>query len=127
MKRSWPIFGIVLVYLLGILCGAFATHLLYKYHLDSIISGRAQTREDVIVNRLDKKLELDDRQEEQVRAIVHESQEEIKALRTQMRPQSEAIIAKAQAKISMILTPEQRNKFDRMIAERREKLRKRGM
>lgn len=127
MKSSRPIFGVVLVFILGILCGSLATHLLYKYRMDSIISGRGQSREETIVNRLDRKLDLDDRQEEQVRAIVHETEEEIKALRKQLRPQTEAIIAKAQARISVLLTPEQRKKYEEMIAARKERLRKRGM
>jgi len=79
------------------------------------------------VNRLDHKLGLDDRQEEQVRAIVHQTQEEIKAARSQIRPQTEAIIEKAQVKIRAILTPEQIKKYEQMIAAHKEKLRKRGL
>ncbi len=127
MKRSRPIFGVVLVFILGILCGSLATHLLYKYRMDSIMSGRGQNREEAIVSRLDRKLHLDDGQEEKVRAIVHETEEEIRALRKQLRPQTEAIIEKAQTRISVLLTPEQRTKYDQMIAARKEKLRKRGM
>lgn len=126
MKNSRVILGVALVFVLGILCGALATHLLYRYRIESIISGKSQTREKSIVNRLDRKLDLDGRQEEQVTAIVHETQEEIKALRSQFHPQMEAIIEKAQIKISGILTPEQRKKYERMIAEHREKLRKKG-
>ena len=125
MKK--PIIGVILVFLLGIVCGSLATHLLYNYRFESILSGRAQTKEDAIVQRLDRKLDLDDRQEEQVRAVVHESQEEIKAARSRLRPQVEAIIEKAQVKIRAILTPEQVKKYEEMIAARKEKLRKRGM
>jgi hypothetical protein len=79
------------------------------------------------VNRLDHKLDLDDRQEEQVRAIVHQAQEEIKAARNLIRPQTEAIIEKAQVKIRAILTPEQVAKYKQVIAAHKEKLRKRGL
>ena len=126
MKINRPIFGVVLVFLLGILCGSLATHLLYSYRMDSIISGRGESREAFLVNRLEHKLKLDERQKEQVRSIVHETHEGIKALRRQLRPQSEAVIEKSQAKINAILTPEQRDKFAQMIAEHREKMRKRG-
>ena len=80
MKK--PILGVILVFVLGIVCGSLATHLLYNHRFDSNLSGRAQNREEGIVRRLDRKLDLDDRQEEQVRAIVHETQEEIKAIRS---------------------------------------------
>lgn len=127
MKKSRPIIGVVLVFFLGILCGSLATHLLYNYRFESILSSRSHAREEVIVSRLDSKLALDDRQEEQVRATVHETHEEINAARSQIRSQTEAIIEKAQVKIRSILTPEQVTKFDQMIAAHKEKLRKRGL
>jgi len=125
MKKRWPIFGIVLVFLLGILCGSLATHLLYNCRMGSIISGRGETREEVLVNRLERKLKLDDRQVVQVRSIVHETHEGIMALRRQLRPQTEAAIEKAQARINTILTPEQKEKFAQMIAKHKEKMQKR--
>ena len=127
MKSSRPIIGVVIVFVLGILCGALGTHLLYKYRIESIISGKGQSREENIVSRLDRKLQLDDRQEEQVRAIVHEAETEIKTLRKQLRPQTEAIIENAQGKIRRLLSPEQLAKYEQMIAERKEKLRKKGL
>jgi hypothetical protein len=126
MKKIRPIIVIVLVFFLGILCGSMAIHLLYNYRFESILSGRAQAREEFIVSRLDRKLDMDDRQEEQVRAIVHETQGEIKAARNQIRPQTEAIIERAQVKIRAILTPEQVIKYEQIIAAHKEKLRKRG-
>lgn len=125
--KSRAILGVVLVFVLGIVCGILATHLMYNYRIDSILSGREQTKEEVIVNRLDRKLDLDDRQEEQIRTIIHETHEQIKTLRNQLRPRTEALIEKAQAKISIILTPEQRKKYEQMIAERKERMRKKGL
>jgi hypothetical protein len=126
MKKCRPIIGVVLVFFLGILCGSLATHLLYNCRFESILNSRAQAREEAIVSRLDSKLDLNDRQEEQVRAIVHETQEEIQSVRSQIRPQTEAVIEKAQVKIRAILTSEQVKKYDQMIAAHREKLLKRG-
>lgn len=127
MKSSKAIAGVVLVFVLGILCGILATHLMYNYRIESILSGRAQTREEVIVNRLDRKLGLDKKQEKQVRAIIHETHEQIKVLRNQLRPQTETIIEKAQAKITTVLTPGQRTRYEQMIAERKERMRKKGL
>jgi len=125
MKKSSPVFGVVLVFLLGILCGSLATHFLYRYRMDSIISGRGETREEILVNRLERNLKLDARQEEEARTIVHETHEAIKALRRQIRPQTEAVIEKAQARINSILTPEQQEIYAQMIAKRKENLQKR--
>jgi len=126
MKSSRPIIGVVLVFVLGVLCGSLATHMLYKCRFDSILSGSALSREAGIVRRLERKLELDDGQREQVRAIVHDAQEEIKTVRSRIHPQTEAIIEKAQSKIRAILTPEQGRRYEQMIAARKEKLRERG-
>ena len=126
MKRSKPIIGVVLVFILGILCGSLATHLFYKCRFESVFSHGTHSREESIVKRFDRKLNLDDRQEEQVRAIVHEAREEIKVVRSRIRPETEAIIEKAQAKIRAILTPEQGKLFERMIVEFKEKRRNRG-
>jgi vacuolar-type H+-ATPase subunit H len=127
MKSSRAILGVVTVFVLGILCGILSTHLIYNYRFESILSGRAQTREETIVRRLDRKLALDKRQEEQTRTIIHETHEQIKVLRNQLRPQTEEIIGRAQARISMILTPVQRDKYEQMIAQRKERMRKKGL
>lgn len=127
MKRSRAILGVVLIFVLGVVCGGLAANLLYNYRIESIITGKAENKEDAIVSRLDRKLDLDDRQEEQVRAIVHETQDGIRALRATLRPETEAIIEKAQARIRTILTPGQRTIYEKMIAERKERKRKEGM
>ena len=61
------------------------------------------------------------------RMIIHETQEKIKAVRNQFRPQTEEIIEDAQTKISTILTPEQRKKYEQIIAHRKERMRKKGL
>ncbi|HTG82037.1 MAG TPA: hypothetical protein VL949_08860 [Geobacteraceae bacterium] len=127
MKSIRPAMGIVMVFILGILCGTLATHLYYKYRIESIISGRVPTREEAIVSRLDRRLHLDGRQLEQVRAIIHETRKEIMAIREQLRPQTEAAIEKAQARVRTILTPEQQKEYAKMIAERKERMSKRGL
>jgi len=126
LQKSRAIFGVVFVFALGILCGVLVTCVLYNYRIESIIAGRAQNREEAIVSRLDRKLNLDKGQKEQVRAIVHETHEGIHALRATLRPETEALLEKGQARINAILTPEQRVRYEKIIAERKERLRKKG-
>lgn len=126
MKSIRPAAVVFLVFVIGILCGTFGTHLFYRYRIESIISGRAPSREEAIVHRIDRRLKLDARQLEQVRSIVHETHKEIRALRQQLRPQTEAVIEKAQARIRTLLTPEQQATYEKMIAERKERMSRRG-
>ena len=126
MKNVRPIYCILVVFLLGTLCGSLGTHLFYKCRMDLISGSRGENREERLVNRLDRKLDLDAGQKEQVRAIVHETQEDIRQVRRQFRPQMEAAIEKAQTKIGVLLTPEQRKKYEKMIAERKGKSHRKG-
>lgn len=125
MKNLRPVYCIVVVFTLGTLCGILGTHLVYKFRMEAIMNERGQNREERLVNRLDRKLGLDAGQLEQVRAIVHETQDGIREVRSRFRPQMMAVIEKAEMKISAILTPEQRKKYEQMIVERKEKIKRR--
>lgn len=121
MKNIRPIYCILVVFALGTICGVLGTHLFYKCRMDSIISARGANREERLMEMLDRKLDLNATQEVQVRAILRETQEEVRQVRRQFRPQMEAAIGKGQVKISALLTPEQQKKYEQMIAERKEK------
>jgi len=119
MKNIRPIYCILVVFVLGTLCGVLGTHLFYNCRMDSIIGARGANREERLMEMLDRKLDLNATQEVQVRAIVRETQEEVRQVRRQFRPQMEAAIGKGQVKISALLTPEQQKKYELMIAERK--------
>jgi hypothetical protein len=127
MKNGKIISGIILVFVLGVLCGFLSSHIFNRYRIESILSGKGQSREEFIFRKLDRKLGLDAGQKEQVRTIIHETHEEIRTLRNRFRPQTEAIVANSQARISLLLTPEQRKKYEQMIAERRERNKEKGL
>jgi hypothetical protein len=126
MKNGKIILGIILVFVLGVLCGLLSSHIMNRYRIESILSGKGQSREEFIFRKLDHKLGLDAGQKDQIRAIIHETHEEIRTLRNRFKPQTEAIIANSQARISLLLNPEQRKKYEQMIAERRERNREKG-
>jgi hypothetical protein len=119
MKNFKAIAGILLVFLLGAAGGALVTHMIYKPRFEQLLSGGHRVREDVIVERLTKKLDLDGRQQEQVRAIMCETHDGIRQLRSQIHPQIEALLTAGQDRIKAVLRPDQREKFDKIIAERK--------
>lgn len=126
MSKFHVIGGVVLIFVLGILCGVAGTHFFYRSHLDSIISDRLSNKEGIIVSRLVKRLELAPAQEQQVKAIVHQTHSHVEMVRERLRPETEAIIEKGQAQIMTVLTPQQKAAYERMIAERKEKLRQKN-
>lgn len=117
MKNFKAMAGILLVFILGAAGGALVTHMIEKARFEHFISGGHRMRENVIVERLTKKLDLDGRQQEQVRAILHETHEGIRQVRSRIHPQIEALLTAGQDRIKAVLQPDQREKFDRIIAE----------
>jgi Spy/CpxP family protein refolding chaperone len=119
MKNVKAIIGIVLVFVLGAASGAVVTHMVYRDRMATFIKGGPESREEVIVSRLTRKLSLDVRQQEQVKAIVHEDHLAIRQIRNQYRPQIQGILEQGQARIMALLNPEQRDKFRKILEERR--------
>jgi Spy/CpxP family protein refolding chaperone len=119
MKNLKAIAGILLVFLLGAASGAFLTHMVDRARHESFVKGGAGAREDEIVQRLARKLDLDDQQQVQVRVIVRENLAAIRQVRRQYQPQVQEQLEQGQARISALLRPEQRETFQKMIAERK--------
>ncbi|MFL6282187.1 MAG: hypothetical protein ACJ74Q_03360 [Pyrinomonadaceae bacterium] len=76
-----------------------------------------QQREDFFES-LQKNLDLDERQSAQIRAVIDETREGYRQLRTEVRPRYDTLRRDGRAKIRALLTPEQQRKFDLMTAER---------
>ena len=58
-----------------------------------------------------------DQQTTAVRAILEETRNEYRALKTELRPRFEEPRQKARTRIRALLTPEQQQKFDAMVAQ----------
>ena len=120
MKNFKAIAGILLVFFLGAAGGALVTHMIHETRLQRFISGGGHgMREDVIVERLTKKLDLDGRQQEEVRAVIHETHDGVRQVRNSIHPRIEALLTAGQERIKLVLRPDQRVKFDKIITERK--------
>jgi len=107
---------LVAVFVLGSVTGAALTGL-YR----SRASGdRPEARERAMHERFEKmrqQLNLTDQQTTAVRAILDETRNEYRALKTELRPRFEEPRQKARARIRALLTPEQQQKFDAMVVQ----------
>jgi len=107
---------LVVVFVLGGVTGAALTGL-YR----SRASGdRPEARERAMNERFEKmrsELSLTDQQTTAVRTILDETRNEYRALRTELRPRFDEPRQKARARIRALLTPEQQQKFDAMVAQ----------
>jgi Spy/CpxP family protein refolding chaperone len=119
MKNWKAIAGVMLVFTLGAVCGGLVTHLVHRSRMERFVGGGPVAREELLVKRLTRQLDLDPRQLEQIKPIVHETQESISRIRQLSRPQVEGLLEESQRQISAVLRPEQREKFEKIIAERK--------
>ena len=119
MNNAKSVIGILLVFALGAASGAVATHIFHRGRMASFIKGGPEMREELIVTRLTKRLDLDPQQQIQVKGIVHENHLAIRQVRRQSHPQIQAILEQGQQRISAVLRTEQQEKFRQLIEERR--------
>jgi len=112
--KIWLVLAVV--FALGTVTGAALGGL---YH--SRAGGRGRGGDGRDARQFDKmrnELGLSDEQATRVRAILDETRNEYRALRTELRPRFEEPRLRARAKIREVLSEEQRQKFDAQTAER---------
>ena len=108
---------LVVVFVLGCVTGGALTGL-YRSRAGA---ERPEAREKAMHERFEKmrtELNLTDQQTTAVRTILDETRNEYKTLRTELRPRFEEPRMKARTRIRALLTPEQQQKFDAMVAQR---------
>jgi Spy/CpxP family protein refolding chaperone len=121
MKNFKQILCILLIFLLGAASGGLVMHMIYKSHMETFLRGDRKAREEILLDRLTRRLDLDDRQREQVRAIVEQTHAEMNNIRKQYRPQMEAVLEKSRVEMRQILRPGQLEKFEQFLQKRKEK------
>ncbi|HVS83521.1 MAG TPA: Spy/CpxP family protein refolding chaperone [Pyrinomonadaceae bacterium] len=112
--KMW--FVLVAVFVLGSVTGAALTGL-YRSRASS---DRPEAHEKAMHERFEKmrtELNLTDDQTKAVQAIIDETRNEYRALRTELRPRFEEPRQKARARIRVLLTPKQQQKFDAMVVQ----------
>lgn len=113
--KMWLV--LVAVFVLGSVTGVALTGL---YRSRAAAGDRPETREKAMHERFEKmrtELNLTDEQTKAVQAIIADTRNEYRALRTELRPRFEEPRQKARARIRALLTPEQQQKFDGMTAQ----------
>ena len=101
---------LVVVFLLGSLTGGAVT----GFYRSMSRPNRGEPREE----KLRRDLGLTAEQMKSVSAILDDTKNEYKALRQELKPRFDEPRLKARGKIRALLTPEQQQKFDAMIAEK---------
>ena len=104
---------LVVVFVLGSITGGALTGL----YLSRSGSDRSERNPQQRFEKMRKELNLTDDQTKAVSAILDDARNEYRALRGELRPRFEEPRMKARAKIRALLSPEQQQKFDAMVAQ----------
>lgn len=107
--------AVVGIFLLGGVTGASLNNV-YRIRNGWHLGG--EQRGGGYVEGLRHRLSLNDEQTTQIRNIMDETRGEYRQLRTEVRPRYDASRQRARTRIRALLTPEQQQKFDVMVAER---------
>ena len=120
MKNLKAFLGVLAVFVLGTLAGALVTHRIYQRRIHAFLRGGPAATE-MIVRRMNWQLDLTPAQRAQVETIVRDSRQKLREARQQIDPQMRALFQDMDQRIREVLTPEQRVKFDKLMAERQAK------
>lgn len=107
---------IAVVFLLGALLGAVATHVWGERvwgHQDTHTAGMKPVNQ--VVAEFTRELQLTPDQQTQVAAIIDDTHAQWKALYAPVDAQKEQIRQQSRARIRALLTPEQQPKFDAFV------------
>lgn len=115
--RAKVIAAALAVFVLGCVTGA-ALDSAYRLHAASPRRPPQQQQREDFFESLQKNLDLDAHQTEQIRGVIDETREGYRQLRIEVRPRYDALRRDGRTRIRALLTPEQQQKFDRMTAER---------
>ncbi|MEI6085436.1 MAG: hypothetical protein WCS70_14210 [Verrucomicrobiota bacterium] len=115
MKNWKAILGVVAIFLLGALAGGLVVGGVVARRIHRYRTGQPVFSADEVTHFLQRQLDLDAAQQSQVRLIVAETQTEMQAAQRA----TEAILSAAVVRMQPVLRAEQREKLDRLVAERR--------
>ncbi len=116
MKNWKAISAVVGIFVLGMVAGGLVTARVL-HRRAQFMAHRPQAVEEMVVRRLGWRLKLDETQRTQLREIVREGQQEMQPLRKEL----DAALERAAEKTRTILRPDQVEKFDKLVAERKAK------
>jgi Spy/CpxP family protein refolding chaperone len=108
---------IVGVFVLGCVTGA-SLDSLYRTRAGARGEIRGQHSPNQILESMQRELGLNDQQSQQIRTILDDTRGQYRSLRTEVRPRYDVIRQQARTRIRAVLSPEQQQRFDKMVAER---------
>ncbi len=118
MRRSVALLTILGILVVGVAVGVVGTHLFYA-KLFRRHGGPSAFMGHHFVERLEHELDLTDDQRDEIEEILARAHDQGEALRHEVRPKMQALFDAIASEIDTILTPEQREEFQRLRESQR--------
>ena len=118
MKTLKPWLVIILVFVAGFAGGVVTTRAVVRHLVRQAVANPDRVR-DLIEQRMTRRLRLNAEQRQRVHEILTERQGDLRGLRQEFAPRFLDIVTNAEAQISATLTPEQRERFEKLREENR--------
>ena len=121
MKNWKAILALVAVFILGMIAGGSLVGASASKHLHRLIRGQTPFTAQEVTRRLTRQLHLDPSQRAQMLTLVQAAQVQITDARSQCQPRVLAALDDFDAKARVVLRPDQLEKFDKLVADRKAK------
>ena len=121
MKRLRGFLGVFLIFFFGVIVGASMTSGAIWKEIHDLIEGGPDAVVAKFSDKLNKELKLDDAQKQMLAQVVTETRIKLRTIRAEAQPQVATTLTDAEQKLRAILNPDQRKKFEQIIAKGREK------
>jgi hypothetical protein len=112
--KTWA--TLLVVFALGCVTGIGVDGVYRSRTSASFRESRAREHEKMF-EKIRTDLSLNDDQANAMRRVLDETANEFRGLRSELRPRYEELRQKTRARMRALLTPEQQQKFDRLMAE----------
>jgi hypothetical protein len=119
MKNWKAILALVAVFVLGMIAGGSLVSASSAKRLNRLMRGQTAFTAREVAGRLTRQLRLDAGQRDQMLTLVEAAQVQITNARKQCVPQVLAALDDFDAKARPILRPDQVERFDKLVAERK--------
>jgi len=123
--KLWIVLSILVAFAAGLLGGIFCERYYFhrKRHAKIARTQRSEPRPPDI-REMARDLGLSAEQQDQIKKIFESNDARLKELRTEMHNRLSGIRSEITSQIDSVLTPEQKSKFDSIIARHREQAKK---
>ena len=116
-SRTKAVFGIILIFVLGVVSGAVGTSIFVKWKMAEFLKHPGVALMAAMEQRLTKNLDLDAGQTQQIHGYFMDNLRQHKLLQSQIQPQVQQLNQATVQEIRAALRPDQQTRFNQNLTD----------